>query len=449
MNIPDNERQIIIYGAPGTGKSYYINQQLGGKVVSNKQQLEGKAISKENQFRTTFHPDSDYSTFVGAYKPTMDGETIKYKFVPQVFLKAYVRAYQASTEKVYLIIEEINRGNCAQIFGDIFQLLDRNDEGRSEYEIDADEDIKAYLEEKLGKDSDGIKGGKLCLPSNLYIYATMNTSDQSLFPIDSAFKRRWYWVYSPIKYDNTKWVIKIDDSQYSWTSFQKVVNDKIFKATNSEDKMLGDFFVKPNGNEISKEMFRDKILFYLWNDVCKDGSGDIFVDKDNNPITFSSLYNGEEGDKKLIAIMEHLKKDDNWGITDNEGQNSNSPKDYTKYSINKDNTEYPKSKLPTELVKLYIKKNQNLSDKEIIDNLKKLFKGLGSNAIEEPDAWDKRKATNKESLSNFIDKEGNSFDKKTSDTFICVANNIWNKDNIPTLIERGQSWGLINEIKQS
>lgn len=179
MNILDNERQIIIYGAPGTGKSYHI-----------KQQLEEKAVSKENQFRTTFHPDSDYSTFVGAYKPTMEGDVIKYKFVPQAFLKAYVRAYQASTETVYLIIEEINRGNCAQIFGDIFQLLDRNDKGRSEYEIDADEDIKAYLEEKLGKDSEGIKGGKLCLPSNLYIYATMNTSDQSLFPIDSAFKRR-------------------------------------------------------------------------------------------------------------------------------------------------------------------------------------------------------------------------------------------------------------------
>ena len=115
---------------------------------------------------------------------------IIYSFVPQAFLNAYIQAYKKLEEKVYLIIEEINRGNCAQIFGDLFQLLDRDVNGKSEYGIKADADLRAFLEEKLGEDNQGIKDGELCLPSNLYIYATMNTSDQSLFPIDSAFKRR-------------------------------------------------------------------------------------------------------------------------------------------------------------------------------------------------------------------------------------------------------------------
>lgn len=311
-------RQIIYYGAPGTGKSHKIKETLG--------EYEGcpadKKVAKENIFRTTFHPDSDYSTFVGAYKPTMEkpmdkvyakGELISkltemkeggvtyspqkfgakywrslkqlnlsdkkdilqscgmsdnytvefdkgmavgeeylacsneshiiYSFVPQAFLNAYIQAYRKPEEKVYLIIEEINRGNCAQIFGDLFQLLDRDANGKSEYSIKADADLRAFLEEKLGEDNQGIKDGELCLPSNLYIYATMNTSDQSLFPIDSAFKRRWDWEYEPIKYKNTDWKIVIDGTVYSWVSFQRIVNEKILRANSSEDKMLGDYFV--------------------------------------------------------------------------------------------------------------------------------------------------------------------------------------------------------------
>lgn len=314
-------RQIIYYGAPGTGKSYKIKAMLEG-VLSG------------NIFRTTFHPDSDYSTFVGAYKPTMkkhyryDGKVkakyyedddlagakkdetiidkvIEYDFVPQTFIKAYMRAYQTE-ENVYLVIEEINRGNCAQIFGDLFQLLDRDENGVSEYKIKADADIVNYLEEKLGKDSAGIKDGELCLPSNLYIYATMNTSDQSLFPIDSAFKRRWDWEYEPIKYKNTDWVIEIAGNKYSWTSFQKKVNEKIFEDTNSEDKMLGDYFVKANSeNVISERLFVNKVLFYLWNDVCKDGDNDIFKTDDNKDVKFSDLY-GDKGAEMLIGMMEHL-----------------------------------------------------------------------------------------------------------------------------------------------
>lgn len=310
-------RQVIYYGAPGTGKSHKI-----------KEILAGQNIQKENIFRTTFHPDSDYSTFVGAYKPTrgkkplyglngsttvrmqedgkpLNEETITYNFIPQAFLNAYIRSYQ-TTDNVYLIIEEINRGNCAQIFGDLFQLLDRDAEGKSEYTIKADTDLKAYLEETLGTDNEGVKDGEICLPSNLYIYATMNTSDQSLFPIDSAFKRRWDWEYEPIKYKNTDWEIDIQDKRYSWVSFQKIVNDKIFDATHSEDKMLGDFFVNPGNQIISEKMLVNKILFYLWNDVCKDGEGDIFKVNDSEDISFSQLY-GEDGSRKLIDMMAYLK----------------------------------------------------------------------------------------------------------------------------------------------
>lgn len=298
--------QIIYYGAPGTGKSHRI-----------KKLLKEMNVPKENIFRTTFHPDSDYSSFVGAYKPTMKpvdekyrnvvgkDEEIAYSFVPQTFIKAYIQAYKKPNENVYIIIEEINRGNCAQIFGDLFQLLDRDDNGVSEYPIKADSDLKMYLEGELGKNHDGIKDGELCLPSNLYIWATMNTSDQSLFPIDSAFKRRWDWEYEPIKYMNTDWGIEIGGNMYSWTSFQIEVNNRIFEATNSEDKMLGDFFVKPNNNVISEKLFINKVLFYLWNDVCKDGDGDIFKADDNKDVKFSDLYD-VNGSNTLQSMMKNL-----------------------------------------------------------------------------------------------------------------------------------------------
>ena len=303
--------QQIFYGAPGTGKSHKI------KVL-----LEG--VSNENIFRTTFHPDSDYSTFVGAYKPTMKpvadkykavvgkDEEISYSFVPQTFIKAYVQAYRKPEEKVYLIIEEINRGNCAQIFGDLFQLLDRDATGKSEYSIKADADVRTYLEAALGKENEGIKGGELCLPSNLYIWATMNTSDQSLFPIDSAFKRRWDWEYEPIKYKNTDWKIVIDGTEYSWVSFQRKVNEKIVAATNSEDKMLGDYFVNPSDGVITDKVLLNKILFYLWNDVCKDGEGDIFKAGETEEVSFSELY-GENGNTTLKRMMSYL------GVTDIDG----------------------------------------------------------------------------------------------------------------------------------
>lgn len=378
LNVDDEflPLQQIYYGAPGTGKSHRI-----------KEQLKALNVPKENIFRTTFHPDSDFSTFVGAYKPTMkkqyryDGKVkakyyedddlagakkdeviidkvIQYDFVPQTFIKAYVRAYQTNNN-VYLIIEEINRGNCAQIFGDLFQLLDRDENGVSEYTIKADADIRAYLEDVLGCDSEGIKDGELCLPSNLYIYATMNTSDQSLFPIDSAFKRRWDWEYEPIKYKNADWVIEINGNQFSWTSFQKEVNNRIFESTNSEDKMLGDFFVKPYDGIITEKLLLNKVLFYLWNDVCKDGDGDIFKTEDNKDVKFSDLY-GENGTTMLLSMMKHLKaellSESDVDVEDDEEEQEDGVK--VRYAINgedkdEDGKDWKKGALVKRAVEIY------------------------------------------------------------------------------------------------
>lgn len=373
-DIVDNaSRQVIYYGAPGTGKSHKIKEQLEG-------------VPKENIFRTTFHPDSDYSTFVGAYKPTRgkrplyglfgketvrlnDGEdlsedTITYEFVPQAFLNAYMQAYRKPYENVYLIIEEINRGNCAQIFGDLFQLLDRDENGASEYTIKTDTDLKVFLEEKLGKDKPGIEDGELCLPSNLYIYATMNTSDQSLFPIDSAFKRRWDWEYEPIKYKNEDWVIEVQEDTYSWVSFQKEINKRIFDATSSEDKMLGDYFVNPSDGVITEKMLLNKILFYLWNDVCKDGEGDIFKVSETEDVSFSELY-GDEGKDKLIAMLDYLDVD-MYDDDDDDNNTSNVKSKRIKYSIN-GKGEYAKKYLPAELIKSFIEQNPNLTSSDVIE----------------------------------------------------------------------------------
>lgn len=343
--------QQIFYGAPGTGKSHAINELTAGKDV----------------IRTTFHPDTDYSTFVGAYKPTTksvpvttvigteavpvkgkDGKEMKedkivYEFVSQAFLQAYVEAwrkYSAAPENEepldeYLVIEEINRGNCAQIFGDLFQLLDRGDEGFSEYPIKADSDMKKLLGKAFAgleiKNKESInalfKGGKdivaqvlagdvLLLPSNFYIWATMNTSDQSLFPIDSAFKRRWDWHYVPISNAGKNWVIEVNGSKYDWWKFLEAINDKVYQATYSEDKKLGYFFCKANDGVISADKFVSKVIFYLWNDVFKDSEfeGDTFKDEDGEKLSFDKFYSVENNqlkvnEKKIVKFLSNLKLD--------------------------------------------------------------------------------------------------------------------------------------------
>ena len=327
--------QQIYYGAPGTGKSFEIN-----RITKNKEVI-----------RTTFHPDSDYSTFVGAYKPTsievpvrdvtgkvivengkqVTENRIVYEFVEQAFLQAYIKAWDAyakaaeeeKAEEQYLVIEEINRGNCAQIFGDLFQLLDRNGCGFSDYPIQADKDMKKQLGKAFsgktianaerinsiyGKDivSKVLSGDILLLPDNLYIWATMNTSDQSLFPIDSAFKRRWDWKYMPIcegKENGVSlgWRIKVNGKLYDWWQFVEKINAEINEQTKSEDKKLGYFFCKAQDGVVKAETFVSKVIFYLWNDVFKDQAfgSDIFRDGEEE-LTFNKFYDVNANGKAVV-----------------------------------------------------------------------------------------------------------------------------------------------------
>lgn len=418
---PDLSLQQIYYGAPGTGKSKAIKDLTFGEDI----------------IRTTFHPDSDYASFVGTYKPiteevvlrdcygkkVIDEETgkevneerIAYKFIPQAFLEAYVEAWKKlgsktiekgdksnnrihpalldtpeiftknkASKKQYLIIEEINRGNCAQIFGDLFQLLDRNEYGFSDYPIVADKDMQKYLEKEFegweitNKDKINqlygeanmvsliLKGERLVLPSNLYIWATMNTSDQSLFPIDSAFKRRWDWKYVPIREGRDKeanaplnWRINTGDKQYDWWSFVSKINELIGSLTNSEDKKLGYFFCKAKDGEIDADLFVSKVIFYLWNDVFKDYGFDDkdFQDEEGKILSFDRFYEDKNGKTNVdIASVElflenlgvedffsdegeeedsedSYEKESDWNLNNNNNSNSNSY-DYTKYRVN-------------------------------------------------------------------------------------------------------------------
>lgn len=295
-----NPIQLIYFGTPGSGKSRKVKDIIEENVPEGERE--------HRVFRTTFHPDSDYASFVGCYKPMMEGEEIKYEFIPQVFTNAYVQAWKKQAEaieqekkqaeKVYLVIEEINRGNCAQIFGDLFQLLDRDKDGVSEYDISPDVDLLAYLKSQLPKDSQGLAKNKLRLPANLHILATMNTSDQSLFPMDSAFKRRWDWEYVPIDYsdnvDSGKFEIDINGKKYRWVDFLKAVNARILSATDSEDKQMGNFFIK---HSVEEKEFKSKVMFYLWHEVCKDE----YHTKNN---FFRTLENQEEKEFSFNQLHE-------------------------------------------------------------------------------------------------------------------------------------------------
>ena len=253
-------------------------------------------------------------------------DCIVYEFVSQAFLQAYVAAWKklgevqgGEAKRQFLVIEEINRGNCAQVFGDLFQLLDRNDYGFSEYPIKADADIKKYLQkafagleiadkERIDRLYDKrvvnqvVNGDILLLPNNLYVWATMNTSDQSLFPIDSAFKRRWDWQYVPICNAGKGWIIEVGENQYGWWQFLEKINALIGTTTNSEDKKLGYFFCKAKAGIISTEIFVSKVIFYLWNDVFKNYelSDAFFKDADNSILTFDKFYGIDESGKTIV-----------------------------------------------------------------------------------------------------------------------------------------------------
>lgn len=292
--VPSTTVQTIYYGCPGTGKSREVKRLTSGINDEHTVTFEDGTT---NIFRTTFHPDYDYATFVGCYKPVKIDNTLDYMFVPQVFTNAYVAAKKHTDTPIYLIIEEINRGNCAQIFGDLFQLLDRRN-GVSEFPINAEEELKKYLRDVAHLDD----YNKIYLPANLHIYATMNTSDQSLFPMDSAFKRRWEMKYVKIDYKKKEagFTFNVNGKDYHWLEYLPDFNDKITEASDSEDKQMGEFFIR--GNMTATE-FKNKVMFYLWNDVCKDlyaGKNSpqsfFFRDINGNPFKFTQLFNEPEAD---------------------------------------------------------------------------------------------------------------------------------------------------------
>lgn len=430
--------QIIYYGAPGTGKSFTIDD----------------ITDDLNSVRTTFHPDSDYASFVGAYKPTMqpvglsyvsDGfakyakstdkhpgaeNKIVYKYVPQAFLKAYVAAWSNLDKPFYLIIEEINRGNCAQIFGDLFQLLDRNNTGCSSYAIHADEDISQFLrndskgfaslaeEQKaaisafnLIKDNgktqdvgrDILDGKLLLLPPNLYIWATMNTSDQSLFPIDSAFKRRWNWKYMPIEYHPVDkhtgqpidWKFRIGENLYSWGEFLSKINPEIYSLTESSDKQMGYFFAKadPSTGIISEDVFLNKVLFYLWTDVFKDYAMDsnVFRSEDlNRPFRFTDFFDGINHIKAFLQKLGIEIINDIESNIAQENDNDTNNRDFSYYAIDGEG-HYNKRQTVLQSLMKYVELNPTLSASDVIANWEEINPGV-PNFIESENSFENRVA---------------------------------------------------------
>ena len=489
--------QQIYYGAPGTGKSKAINDLTFGESV----------------IRTTFHPDSDYASFVGTYKPiteevvlrdsngkkVIDEETgkvvkedrIAYKFIPQAFLEAYVEAWKklGSSKKQFLIIEEINRGNCAQIFGDQFQLLDRNEYGFSDYPIVADKDMQKYLEKEFAgweitnKDEINqlygeanmvnliMKGERLVLPSNLYIWATMNTSDQSLFPIDSAFKRRWDWKYVPIREGRDKetnaklnWYINTCDKQYDWWSFISKVNKLIGSLTNSEDKKLGYFFCKAKDGEIDADLFVSKVIFYLWNDVFKDYGFDDkdFQDEEGKILSFDRFYEDKNGttyvdianvelfldnlgvEKASFNKEEDVDDDDSIEEEVEDSSTEKRSKDNSHYTINGQG-DYKKGPLALAVLQKYTNSNPSKTVKEIMEDWTPVVVNV-PHMLETQEEYNTR-------ISNSKDKKNRSRANivKWGNNNVIYISTEWNIDTISEFIQKvnAQDWGInIEKIEE-
>jgi len=249
---------VIFYGAPGTGKSNKVERKI---------RAEGK-----RPFRTVFHPDLQNSDFFGCLKPQMDGENVRYGFSPGPFMKAIAEAYISPAEPVFLVIEELNRAAAAAVFGDLFLLLDRDDDGRGEYDVSFP---SPESEEWFGNVT-GMAHPALRLPSNLFIYATMNSADQGVYPIDTAFRRRWRQEYLPLDYDdgptgNVSYVDAMGNRHtLKWRAFIKILNTHL-TGNNAlgiaEDRLLGQWFVKPK--ELDGKGIPEKVLLYLWDDLLR------------------------------------------------------------------------------------------------------------------------------------------------------------------------------------
>lgn len=272
------EYNRIFFGAPGTGKSHTLNEE--------KDKLLEKGGSYE---RVTFHPDYSYSQFVGTYKPIIKEEKILYTYVPGPFLRMYVKAKESektgTPKPCLLIIEEINRANVSAVFGDIFQLLDRNDSNISKYPIHTTEDIKKYLADQLGGNID--EYSTIEIPNNMYIWATMNSADQGVYPMDTAFKRRWDFTYLSIneKEEGIKnYKIKVGENEYNWNDLRKAINHVLLEECKvNEDKLMGPYFISNDSlkksivdsNELVK-VFKNKVIMYLFDDAAKHKRSTIF-----------------------------------------------------------------------------------------------------------------------------------------------------------------------------
>ncbi|SSP30283.1 5-methylcytosine-specific restriction enzyme B(EcoKMcrBC) [Acinetobacter pittii] len=251
----------IIYGAPGAGKSSYVSEIVG-----------------KNYIRTVFHPETQYSDFIGCLKPHKDSSSgnITYSFRKGPFIQILEKALLNPDTHYFLVIEELNRANTAAVFGEIFQLLDRDDEGKSEYPIlIQDDDLYDGLEETLGSEHEFIVKRQLMIPSNLSIIATMNSSDQAVFPLDTAFKRRWIFEYLPIDFTNcAKGEIPLHHAvlpHVEWKTLAQTINTVLVQLKVVEDKLIGPWFIKNSDlvEDQAEQTFIGKICSYLWDDALK------------------------------------------------------------------------------------------------------------------------------------------------------------------------------------
>ena len=290
----------IVYGAPGSGKSHYLDTETTGSKI----------------IRTVFHPEYQNSDFVGGLKPSVDtGGKITYEFVPGPFTQALIAANRAPGSRVVLIIEEINRANAPAVFGEVFQLLDREDTGLGRYSVTADDTLRSYLSKK------GYASGEIRLPANLDIRATMNSSDQGVFLLDSAFKRRWQFHYCPIDFEGhqnnqsfTTPRIPYMGKIYSWTQFAGAINAALRDKHIEEDRLIGPYFLSEAEREsqsAGKDAVAGKLLIYLWDDVLRHGLRDsVFLQEIR---TFSELvtrykkgeqiFTGEIGSRLEEAVL--------------------------------------------------------------------------------------------------------------------------------------------------
>lgn len=283
---------IIFYGAPGTGKSYEIDQ----------------LTNSLNSIRTVFHPDTQYSDFVGCLKPSMKGTNIQYSFKAGPFTEAIIQAARSVDNHHFLVIEELNRASAAAVFGDIFQLLDRNEKGESIYSINiSDPDLLDYFK---GQIEGFIEDGKLKIPANLSIYATMNSSDQAVMPLDTAFKRRWQFKYKKLDFNHCaqgfiEVVMAEQPVQIKWKEFAQAINLILSENNIQEDRHIGPWFL--GTSELSDKTRTDKTLtgklfMYLWDDVLRHGRSALIF---NHQIkTYGGLISAYEN--KQIIFSERL-----------------------------------------------------------------------------------------------------------------------------------------------